>query len=290
MRDSLSPKTAFVFAGGGSLGAVEVGMLEALMDYEVHPDLVVGSSVGAINGAFFAGQPDAEGVRRLAEVWRGLRRRDAYPVRPIGAMLSLFSVRNHLADPGPLRRLIERHMGYQDLDESVIPCHLVATDVLTGAEVVLSSGPVVDAVLASVAIPGLFPPVKLDGRYLADGGLANNTPISAAVSLGATRVIVLPTGFSCDIEEPPSNSIGMALHGLALLIARQLVVDIELFADAVELRVAPPLCPLPATPYDFASVGEMIDQAREATRKWLDQDGLEKMVIPPQMRPYAQTA
>ncbi len=285
-----SSKTAFVLAGGGSLGAVEVGMLEALIDFGVYPDLVVGSSVGAINGAFFAGQPDSHGVRRLGEIWRGLRRSDVFPFAPLGVLKSFVWGRNYLVDPRPLRRLIKRHLAYRDLADAAIPCHLVATDVLTGAQVVLSSGPVADAVLASAAIPAVFPPVKIGGRYLADGGIANNTPISAAVELGASRIIVLPTGFSCDIDKPPTNPIGMALHGLTLLIARQLVVDVELHADAVELCVVPPLCPLLATPYDFLNVAEMIARAKESTQKWLDQGGLEEMVIPPQMRPYVRNS
>ena len=277
-----SSKTAFVLAGGGSLGAVEVGMLEALTDFGVYPDLVVGSSAGAINGAFFAGHPHLDGVRRLGEIWLGVRRSDVFPVG-LGVLGSLVWRRNYLVHPGSLRRLIQRHLPYRDLADAAIPCHLVATDVLTGAQVVLSSGPAVDAVLASAAIPGVFPPVHIGGRYLADGGIGNNTPISVAVELKASRVIVLPTGFSCDIAKPPTNPIGMALHGLTLLIARQLVVDIELFANTIELRVVPPLCPLLATPYDFFSAGEMIARANESTRRWLAEGGLEEMVIPPQM-------
>ncbi len=290
MSGSSSSKTAFVLAGGGSLGAVEVGMLEALLDFGVYPDLVVGSSVGAINGAFLAGHPDLNGVRRLREIWRRLRRSDVFPVAPLAVLRSFVGGLNYLVHPRPLRRLIKRNLPYRDLADAAIPCHIVATDVLTGAQVVLSSGSAVDAVLASAAIPGVFPPVKIGGRYLADGGIANNTPISAAVELGASRVIVLPTGFSCDIEKPPTSPIGMALHGLTLLIARQLVDDVELHADAVELCVVPPLCPLLATPYDFSNVGEMIARAEESTQKWLDQGGLEEMVIPPQMRPNALTA
>jgi NTE family protein len=183
--------------------------------------------------------------------------------------------------------LIERHLPYRDLSEAAIPCHLVATDVLTGAQVVLSSGPAIDAMLASAAIPAVFPPVMLGGRYLADGGIANNTPISVAVRLQSTRVIVLPTGFCCDIKKPPANSIAMALHGLTLLVARQLVADLALFANAVELRVVPPLCPLLVTPYDFSRGGEMIERARNSTQQWLDEGGLDKMVIPPHMQPSA---
>lgn len=283
MPTSSSFKTAFVLAGGGSLGAIQVGMLAALADHGVYPDLVVGSSVGAINGAFLAGQPDSAGVRHLEEIWRRVERRDVFPIRPLGALLGVFSERNYLVDPKPLRRLIERHFQYRDLTDAAIPCHLVATDVLTGAQVVLSAGPAIDAVLASAAIPAVFPPVQIDGRYLVDGGIANNTPISVAVGLGAERVIVLPTGFCCDIEQPPTNSIAMALHGLTLLVTRQLAVDLDLFADAVELRVVPPLCPLSGTPYDFSRVGELIGQAKETTRGWLHDGGLEKKLLPPQL-------
>ncbi len=229
MVDRSASKTAFVLAGGGSLGAVQVGMLETLVDHGVSVDLVVGASVGAVNGAYFAAHPDAEGVQGLERIWRGLHRRSVFPFTPVGSLLSFFSLRNYLVDPTPLRHLLEHHLPHRDLGQSAIPLHVVATDILTGTEVVLSSGRAVEAVLASAAIPAVFPPVELEGRYLADGGIANNTPISVAVALGADRVIVLPTGFSCDVEKPPENSMAMALHGLSILVSRQLIVDIELF-------------------------------------------------------------
>ena len=173
-------------------------MLQTLVEEGVSADLVVGASVGAINGAYFAGRPDAEGVRSLAEIWRGIKRSDVLPFSPWGSLLSLFSFRNYLINPSSLRRLLQRHLPYRDLAQASIPVHLVATDILTGAEVVLSVGPAIEAVLASAAIPAVFPPVKLEGRYLSDGGIANNTPISVAVAFGADRIIVLPTGFPCD--------------------------------------------------------------------------------------------
>ncbi len=287
MVDGSASKTAFVLAGGGSLGAVQVGMLEVLVDEGIHAELVVGASVGAINGAYFAGRPDVEGVWGLRRIWRGLHRRDVFPIAPLSGLLSVLSFRNHLVDPRPLRRLLERHLPSRDLTQMAIPCHIVATDVLTGAELVLSSGPAIEAVAASTAIPGVFPPVELDGRYLSDGGLANNTPISAAVALGADRVIVLPTGFSCDRDEPPESSIAAALHGLSLLIARQLIVDIERFGGSTALRVVPPLCPLETTPADFSRASEMMDRAAESTRRWLDAGGLDDPAIPDHMRPHS---
>ncbi len=289
MTAGAASRTAFTLAGGGSLGAVQVGMLEALVAHGVSADLIVGASVGAINGAYFAARPDAEGARSLRRIWRGLRRGDFFPFTPFGGLLSFFSLRNHLVDPTPLRRLIERHLPYRDLNEAAIPFHAVATDILTGREVVLSSGRAVEALLATAAIPAVFPPVELEGKYLADGGLANNTPISAAVALGADRVIVLPTGTSCDVEKPPANSMAMALHALNLLIARQLIVDIERFADALELRVVPPLCPLETTPADFSRASELIDRAAESTRDWLESGGLDKTIIPDHMRPHSHS-
>lgn len=279
-------KTAFVLAGGGSLGAVEVGMLLTLLEAGIVPDLIVGASVGALNGAFLAARPDLDRAQQLARVWRQLHRRDVFPVSFVGGLLSLLSLRNHLVDPTPLRRLLQRHLRYRELGEAAVPLHIVTTDILLGTEVVLSSGSVLEAVMASAAIPGVFPPVELDGLYLADGGIANNTPISAAVARGADRIIVLPTGVSCDIDQPPSNSLAMALHGLSLLIARQLVADIELFAERVALRVVPPLCPLETTPVDFSRAGELIDRAAESTRTWMEDGGLEKTVIPDHMRPH----
>ena len=261
-------------------------MLEALVEEGIFPDLIVGASVGAINGAYFAAHPDREGVRALARIWRGLHRRDVFPFSPLGSLLSLTSRRNHLLSPAPLRRLIARHLHYRDFSKTAVPLHIVATNVLTGTEVLLSSGSAVEAVLSSAAIPGVFPPVKLGGHYLADGGLANNTPISLAAKLGADRIIVLPTGFSCDISKPPANAMAMALHGLGLLIARQLIFDIELLADRVALRVVPPLCPLETTPMDFSRADELIERAAESTRGWLEDGGLERSAIPDHMRPH----
>ncbi len=252
VKRDVRPNTAFVFDGGGSLGAVEVGMLKALTSRGVQADLVVGSSVGAINAAFFAGEPTGDGVERLEQIWLGVRRRDRISHRSPWGFLGFFGWRDHLLDPTPLRCLIERNIQYQQLEEARIPCHVVATDLLGGRDVRFSSGPVVEILLASTAIPALFPPVRIGERYLVDGGIVNNSPISIAVELGATRVIVLPSGFSCSIERPPRGALAMALHASNLLIARQLVLDAQRFADDVELIVIPALCPQTVSAYDFS--------------------------------------
>jgi NTE family protein len=268
-------KTAFVLAGGGSLGAVEVGMLRALTAVGVRPDLIVGASAGAINGAHFAGDPTPAGVARLEQVWRGITRRDIMPLG-LRDLLRIAWRRDHMIDPSGLRRLLDKHLGYQRLEDAAVRLHVVATDRLLGSEVLLSQGPLVDAVLASTAIPGVFPPVRIDGRELIDGGVANNTPISTALRLGARRIVVLPTGFACALKRLPGNAIGQALHALSLLVARQLVHDIERYAGDAALHVVPPLCPVDSSPYDYSACAALIERAARTTHEWIDRGGLER--------------
>ena len=197
--NSAQPRTAFVLAGGGSLGAVEVGMLHALTDSGLRPDFVVGASAGAINGAYFASDPTAHGVARLDQLWRGLIRRHVMPMR-LSDLFRIAMRRDYLVDPSGLRRLLEKHLPYARLEQAPIPMHVVATDMVLGQEVLISAGPTVEAVLVSTAIPGVFPSVVINGRHLIDGGVANNTPISSAIRLGAKGIVVLPTGFACALK------------------------------------------------------------------------------------------
>jgi NTE family protein len=259
--------TAFVLAGGGSLGAIEVGMLAALTGAGVSPDFVVGTSVGAANAAWFALHPSD--VDSLVDQWVSLRRTDVFPIRPVTGLLGLLGVRDHVVPNTALRRLLERSLGPVDLSGTVIPVHVGATDVLSGAEVLLSKGSAVDAVLASTAIPGVFPPMQLDGRYLVDGGAVNNNPLSYAVDLGADEVWVLPTGYACDLASPPRGALAVALQALTLLVNHRLALDVERYRDKVELRVVPALCPLRVSPGDFSRGRELVDAAYARTREWL---------------------
>ena len=276
--------TAWVLAGGGSFGAVQVGMLHALVASGVQPDLVVGSSVGAINAAYFAGAPTAGGVAQLEAIWRGLRRSEVFPIGWRGALGLLH--RGFAVDPGGLRRLVEQHLPYPAFERAAVPLHVVATDLLGGGTVRLSSGPVVEAVLASCAIPAAFPPVRIGERYLIDGAVASNTPVSVAVELGAKRVIVLPTGFACALEAPPRGAIASALHAVTLLIAHQLVMELERYGDEAEIVTVPPLCPLSVSPYDFAHAGELIERAAAQTQRWLERGGLTRERVPQALRAH----
>ncbi|WP_430390790.1 patatin-like phospholipase family protein [Dyella sp. 20L07] len=279
-------RTAFVFAGGGSLGAVEVGMLQALMEWGEKPAFLVGASAGAINAAYFAADPSIDGAARLEKLWCALRRRDVFPLNWC-SMLGVLRRRDYLVDPTGLRALLERHLAYRRLEDAAMPVHIVASDMLRGDEVLISAGPVVEAVLASAAIPGVFPPVKIAGRLLVDGGVTNNTPISTAVRLGATRIIVLPTGFACALSEVPSGAIARAMHALSLLVSRQLVHDAERYANSsIELRIVPSLCPLHTSPYDYSAADGLIASSKACTRQWLDHGGLDSLDIPMPLRDH----
>ena len=274
-----------MLAGGGSIGAVQVGMLRELLAAGVAPDVVVGSSAGAINGAYLAGAPSLEGIRRLEAIWRGLARRQVFPIT-LRSMIGAIARRGPLVDPGGLRGLLEAHLPYRELESAAVPLHVVATDLLGGGLVRLSSGSAVDAVLASCAIPGAFPPVRIGEQHLVDGAVASNTPIRVALELGATRLIVLPSGYACALEAPPRGAIAAGLHAITLLIAHQLVADLERCGGEVEIVTVPPLCPLAVSPYDFSQAGELIERAAAQTRRWIERGGLRKQRIPGALRPH----
>lgn len=262
-------KTAYVLSGGASLGAVQVGMLLGLAKAGVTPDFIVGTSVGAVNGGWVAARSDAAGIAALADVWRSLSRRDVFPTRPIVGLLGLGGRRPNLVPGTGLRRLLDRNLRFTRLDEAPTPLHVVATDVLSGHDVLLSTGNAVEAIAASAAIPAVLPPVTVCGRELMDGGVVNNTPLSHAVALGAEVVYVLPTGYACDLARPPRGAIAMALHALTLAINQRLAADIARFEAAIELRVVPPLCPVQVSPIDFSHASALIAQAHRATTAWL---------------------
>jgi len=267
-------KTAFVFAGGGSFGAIQVGMLQSLAAHGIAADMVVGSSVGAINGAYYAGNPTLKGILELEHIWRGLRRHDVFPI-------------TWRTPHDGLRKLIDDHIPYRNLEDARLPVHIVATDIISGDSVVLSKGSVAEAVVASTAIPGAFSPVHYEGHYLSDGAVSSNTPIRIAVRQGARRLIILPTGHACATQTPPIGAVANALHALTLLIARQLVSELESLDPAIEYYVVAPLCPLVGSPFDFSRTADHIERAVKSTDVWLAQSGLEQRGIPDELRPHA---
>lgn len=261
--------TAFVFSGGGSLGAVQVGMLQALAAAGIAPDLVVGASVGAINAAWVAENPGPDGATALADIWLGIRRNQIFPPRPLTGFLGFVGQRPSFMGSDGLQRLITDNLTSTNLEDTEIPLRVVAADLASGTEVVLDHGDLVTALLASAAIPGVFPPVTIDGHVLVDGGVLDNMPISVAVRAGADRIWVLPTGYACQLPDAPRGALGVILQSITLMVHQRLYLDVAHYADRVDLRVAPPLCPLSVAPMDFSHSAELIDRARHSTENWL---------------------
>ena len=268
-RRSRSPRTAFVLAGGASLGAMQVGMLRALYELGITPDLLVGTSAGALNAAFIASRPQTVATaEELARVWRGLHRDDIFPMNPRALISGLINRRDHLVPEGGVRRLAGRHLQFQHLEEASIPLHVIAFDLLSGQEVRLSDGPAMEAIVAATAIPGVLPPVRLGDRLLVDGGVVNNTPISHAVELGAERIYVLPTDDPLARALPTAyrGALDAAVHAFTLLVGARLEADLAHYAAAAELVVLPAVNRGRIQPTDFEHSSHLIGAALAAAR------------------------
>jgi NTE family protein len=247
---------------------MQAGMLQALYEREVTPDLLVATSAGALNAAFVASRPQTvETAKELGRVWRELQREDVFPVSMSALVSGACGRRDHLVPDRGLRQLVRRHIEFGDLAEAAIPLHVVAFDLSDGQEVLLSEGPAEEAIVAAASIPGVFPPVQIAARQLVDGGVVNNTPISHAVALGAERIYVLPTSDAYrPLARVPKGALGVAIHALSLLVDRQLEWDLERYRHAAELVVLPAPNASNVQPASFEHASRLIGEALDAAR------------------------
>ena len=270
---------AFVLSGGGSLGAVQVGMLRALFEAGIRPDFLIGTSVGAINSAWVAGHPDDEGVVELADIWLTLRRGDVFPLSPLTGARGLLGRSNHFISSDNLREVIQRHIPYRRLEEAKLPLHVVATELKSGRATIMNTGPAVPALLASCAIPGVFPPVTIGRRDYVDGGVANHTPVTVAIELGATRIFVLPVGYPW-LNREPTNALGMALHALARIVEQKLDADVAAHREVADIHVLPALDLADVSPADFSHTRELIEWGHKSGRRYLGSAANGRGVVP----------
>ncbi len=261
--------TAFVLSGGGNLGAIQAGMLRSLLRNGIRPDFIVGTSVGSLNGAWLASRGVDADIEELVDIWVRMKRSDVFPTDFVGGFRAFVGQRDHLVPASGLRRLLRRELDVTTFAELLIPLHVVASDITTGHDVLLSEGSLIDAVCASAAIPGVFPHVTIDGRRLVDGGVVNNCPISHAISLGATTVWVLPCGYACALQQAPVGAIGTILQALSLLIQNRLRIDFERYSEITDLKMLPTLCPVNVGPTDFSKARQLIDDVDALVNEWL---------------------
>src|SRR5262249_3411246 len=259
-------------------------MLRTLLSCGVQPDFVVGASVGAINAGYFAGTPNADGVAALTRIWSRLRRSDVFPFTVVNA-LGLIRHPGYLVDPSGLRHLVESNLPYPRLEDASIPLHIMATN-QQGQPVRLSSGPAVEAILASTAIPGGFPPVEIAGEALMDGAIAANTPLRLAAELGASKIIVLPTGYACALHEPPRRAVAKALHAVTLLIAWQLMHELEQIPEHIDIHLVPTVCRSAISPFVFSAASDLSERAADTAKKWIDDGGLTRRARPQELSPH----
>lgn len=270
----MAAKTAFVLGGGGVLGASEVGMLKALLEAGVVPDLVVGTSVGALNGAFVASDPSVAMVDRLAGLWGALTASEVFSGSLISRIASLARSGTHLHANESLRSLIDDALPGVRIEDLEVPFECVAACIERACAHWFSSGPVADAVLASSAVPGLLPPVEIDGEHFVDGGLVNSIPVGRAVELGATRVFVLHVG---RIERPltvPTKPWEVGLVSFEISRRHRFSEEMARMPPEVEVRVLPAGAgPEPTMTVRYrstAGVPARIEQAYTATASYLD--------------------
>ncbi|MBW3576580.1 MAG: patatin-like phospholipase family protein [Actinobacteria bacterium] len=260
---------AFVLSGGASLGATQVGMLEALAEVGAEPDVVVGSSVGSLNGAVLAGCGDVgAAARRLRATWEGLRTADVFPRGVLRQARNLTRQRTLYSSEG-LRRLIDRSLPVRSFETLRIPLAVVAVDARTGHSVTLVEGPLLPALLASTAIPGLLPPVRVGRRTLWDGGVTDQVPLVPAVSIGARAIVVLDAGDVCHLDTAPRPLPEGIVLALNTAIRQRVLLEAPLLARRVPLVYLPRPCARNRNPLDLDSAATLIDPARHLTSEFL---------------------
>jgi NTE family protein len=266
--------TAFVLGGGGLLGAHEVGMLMALSQAEIRPDLVVGTSVGAINGVFVAADP-AGAAARLSELWQGDALREAFSETLWNRAVNLARSGTHLHAIQPLGQMIKDTLPAQDFADLKLPFHCVAASIERASATWFSSGPIVPAVLASCAVPGLLPPVEIDGEHYFDGGLVDSIPVGRAAVLGATTVYVLQVGRIETALTAPKRPWEVGLIAFEIARRHRFHEEISALPDDITVHVlptggnkrSPDLSQLRYR--DQTIVQESIDRAFEASASYL---------------------
>ncbi len=281
-RSAVPAKIAFVLGGGGRLGACEVGMLRALLERDIVPDLIVGTSIGAMNGAALAVAPEMATIDRLEDIWTTLDKSEVFSGSVLSGAANLVRTRTSLQSNVSLRRLIEKLLPAETFDDLAVPFECVAASIERAAEHWFSEGSLVDAILASSAVPGILPPVKLNGEHFIDGGIVNSIPIGRAVDLGATEIFVLHVG---RIERPltaPKNPWQVGMVAFEVARRHRFARDMASLPAEVTAHVLPSGETEPPR-YDslgqlryknFRSVGRHIKLAYEATAAYLDDPAL----------------
>jgi NTE family protein len=262
------PEIAYVLSGGGVLGAAQVGQLEALIESGRRADVVIATSVGALNAMAVAADPTREGMQRLADTWRGLKTEDIFPGSRFARAWNVVSRGDHIHANTGIRKLVELIPG-STFEEMVIPLLVSATNLRSGEEHWFSSGSLLNAILASTALPGIFPPVAVDGELYIDGGVVNNVPISKAVELGARRIYVLTCGTATGALRPIRRPLDVLVQAFAHSRRARVRHDVTRFSKDAEIIMMPTFDPGFIAYNDPSQSARLIDRSRELSLEFL---------------------
>jgi len=269
--------TAFVLGGGGVLGAAEVGMLRALFERDVTPDLVLGTSVGALNGAMVARDPTAAVIDRMSELWTSAARNgDVYGDRRLRTVRRAMSTGTHIYSPKPMTERLREEFGDLTFEDLPVRFQVCAASIERAAEHWFDSGPVVDAIVASAAVPGLLPPAKVGDEHFLDGGIVNSIPVGRAVQLGAKRIFVLQVGRIDRPLKAPRKPWEVARVSFEIARRHRFAREMSELPEGVEAYVLPARGTSSRDDSllahrDFAGVQRRIDATYEASLEYLDE-------------------
>jgi NTE family protein len=269
--------TAFVLGGGGVLGAVEVGMLRALFERGILPDLVLGTSVGAVNGALVARDPSLAVIDRLTELWgTTAESREVYGDKPLRTVRRAVSTGTHIYSSKPLQLRLLEEFGDTRFEDLPVTFQVCAASIERAAEHWFTSGPIVEAIVASAAVPGLLPPARVGNEHFLDGGIVNSIPVGRAVALGASRIFVLQVGRIDRPLQPPRRPWEVARVSFEVARRHRFMREMSEIPPGVEAHVLPAAGTSSKDDSvrafrDFAGVQRRIDATYAASRAYLDE-------------------
>lgn len=262
---------AFVLPGGSNLGAIQIGMLKVLAEEGIEPDLLVGTSIGAVNASYLGFHGGLAGLGDLEQVWLKTTRRQAFPLRLDVVALGLIGRRHNLVPSSAVIKFLRPLLGDRRIEEASPRVAIVTTDSGSGESVVLSEGPALPAVVASSAIPGMFSPVALAGRWLMDGSVSADMGLLQAQALGATTIYALSTRPPTAGRPPPKGTLAMLMRAAALLEDRIIADDLAALEAGTAVHVIPPpFLGVDLLPYDFRRTAELIERGYDAARAWFE--------------------
>ena len=275
-KNGHKPEPTLVLSGGGSMGALQAWLLRVLMERGFRPARVVGTSVGALNAAFLAFNPDLAGANRLCEIWRGLEKERYLTANPVRVAYRLASRQLHLFSNEFLRRLIADHAVEDNFADTRIPLYVTATNFLTGRKHVFSTGQVSQAVLASTAIPGVFGPIEVDGERYLDGGVVANLDLETAVALGAKEILAIDLSHCFELPEA-RNVAGVITRTVDIVMRERVERDMALLSRRARITLVQPEVEEGGSVGDLRHVSRLIDKGtqlgQEIVQQCFDQRG-----------------